>query len=414
MSVSIERNKLLVFLSGLAIAAVALLGYGAADAAAKPKLEITKKSASVVQNGAQLVFTIKVENTGTNVSKGTKVTDLVPAAFVIDSVDSPCTVSGQLVVCVIGNLPAGESRTYKIRTTASLSNFDTPNDQLNVSKVEKQISMPAGTTHKGTITCDTPGALMLDGSFRVDSVDQGTGDFSSVDVTRLQSSSESSYEYTLKNNASGQAQAKVFGVCVDQQTTGGHTLSFNQKVTDDWDSLAPGFHVITPKGCLDGTPVSPGFNITKGSASLIGSEPFADRRRFTFKVTSEADITASFRCLDNARLDFKSIKKTIKVKPNRVVTKRLSCPVGYKGIVAGWKYNRKLVPLGNDPQPINRDFKIWNPTKQVRKATLHLLCVSIRTVNTGATLTNIGVVSSTSQQEPGAILFASKIVTIKP
>ena len=234
MTVSSSRNRLLFFLSGLAIAAVAFLGYGAADAASKPKLEITKKSVSVVQNGGQVVFTIKVENKGTAVSKGTKVTDLVPTAFVIDSVDSPCTVSGQLVGCVIGNLPAGESRTYKIHTTASLANFDTANDQLNVSKVEQQVSMPAGTTHHGTITCDTPGGLMVDGSFRVDSVDQGTGDLASVDVRRLQSSGASSYEYTLKNNATGQAQAKIFGVCVSPQTTGGHALSLGPKLTDQF------------------------------------------------------------------------------------------------------------------------------------------------------------------------------------
>ena len=96
------------------------------------------------------------------------------------------------------------------------------------------------------------------------------------------------------------------------------------------------------------------------------------------------------------------------------MTQRLSCPVGYKGIVAGWKYNRKLVPLGNDPQPINRDFRIWNPTNRDRRATLHLLCVSIRTVNTGATLTNTAFVSSTNQQDPAAILSASKTVTINP
>ena len=67
------------------------------------------------------------------------------------------------------------------------------------------------------------------------------------------------------------------------------------------------------------------------------------------------------------------------VGPGAVVNEQLTCPVGYKGVVAGWEYEDGLIPLGNDPQPITRVFKIWNPTGDPLDATLHLLCLRLRT-----------------------------------
>ena len=88
--------------------------------------------------------------------------------------------------------------------------------------------------------------------------------------------------------------------------------------------------------------------------------------------------------------------------------------MGYKGIVAGWDYEYGLVPLGNDPQPITRVFRIWNPSDQSMKATLHLLCLKIRTGGSGSApseFVNTGYVNSSTTQGPGAVLSDTATLT---
>jgi uncharacterized repeat protein (TIGR01451 family) len=422
MTVPAPRNRLSILVVGLLIAGLGLMGLSQdASATLKPKLVITKKSVNVVQNGQQIVYTITVRNNGAGVSKDTVITDLLPDGLTVNSADSPCQVSGQLVECNVGNLAGGHSRSYKIFATPLLSNFDTPNDQVAVSRVEEQVSMPAGSIRTGTITCG-PDGIMSDGSFRVDAVDQGTGNLASVKVRRLQSSSPSSFAYTLRNAATGQAQVKIFGVCLAKKTTEGNTLSVGNPLTKSITPLVPGFFTVVSQPCPGGTtPIAPGYSAAN-DVTLISSEPNASNgRTFTFKVDGPGLIQTSIRCLSNSagavNLLFTSVKKTVQIAPRATVTERLTCPDGYKGIVAGWKYNRKLVPLGNDPQPINRDFRIWNPTAQTRSATLHLLCLRIRTGQASplpVSVTNTAVVSSSNQQDVGAILSASKTVTVIP
>jgi uncharacterized repeat protein (TIGR01451 family) len=422
MTVPAARNRFSLLVVGFVIAALGFMGLSQdASATLKPKLVITKKSVNVVQNGQQIVYTINVKNTGAATSKDTVITDVLPDGLAVNSADSPCSVSGQLVECKIGNLLANQSKTYKIFATPLLSNFDTPNDQVAVSRVEQQVSMPAGSTRTGTITCG-PDGIMSDGSFRVDAVDQGTGNLASVKVRRLQSSSSSSFAYTLRNTATGQAQVKIFGVCLAKKTTEGNTLSVGNPLTKSITPLAPGFFTVVSPPCPVGTtPIAPGYSAAN-DVTLISSEPNVfNGRTFTFKVDGPGLIQTSIRCLSNSagavQLQFTSVRKTVQIAPGAIVTERLTCPDGYKGIVAGWKYDRKLVPLGNDPQPINRDFRIWNPTPQTRSATLHLLCLRIRNGQALAlpvNVTNTAFVSSSNQQDAGAILSASKTVTVIP
>ena len=387
----------------------------------KAKLEITKIADNpVVQSGENVTFTLTVKNYGPGASENVVVSDSVPQGLTVNSADSPCTVNVQLVECVAGTLAAGETRTYRIYTTADpVLPVDSPNDQLDISKVEQQITLQAGETTVAQITCG-PGGIMSDASVRTDHVDQGTGDLDSVEVHRLHSISESSYETEVTNHATGQAQVKLFAVCIGKKTTEGHDLSVGSLISETFQ-LDQGTHTVG-LACGPGTtPIAPGFDVSGSRSWLLASAPDgANGRKFTLKIDQDGAIaTVSMRCISNltsggGQLEFTPISKQIVVGPGAVASEQLTCPVGYKGVVAGWEYEDGLIPLGNDPQPITRVFKIWNPTGDPLDATLHLLCLRLRT-GSGTPPTvfvNTAHVTSSTPQEPGAVLSDEATVTV--
>ena len=58
---------------------------------------------------------------------------------------------------------------------------------------------------------------------------------------------------------------------------------------------------------------------------------------------------------------------------------RAECPVHYKGITATWRYPRHVKPYGNTPEPINRDFRIFNKSRHPKFARIDLNCLKITT-----------------------------------
>lgn len=394
----------------------------------KAKLKIKKVADNpVVFENGQVVFTISVRNNGDIAAKNTVISDNVPVGLTVDSADSPCTVNVQLVQCSIGTLPAGETRTYRIYTTADpLPRVASVPDSIGISKVESQVSLAAGETRTVQITCGT-GGIMTDAAIRVDHVDQGTGDLNSVEVRRIHSISESTYEAAVTNHATGQAQVKFFGVCVRKQTDGGRDLTVSLPVSSTLlvDEGISTLELTCPAGT---TPISPGYELTGTRGLLLASVPVgSETRRFTFRIEQDgSSATVSMRCLDNrtsevngvsSELQFESISRTVEVGPGATVMEQLTCSVGYKGIVAGWEYPEGVVPLGNDPQPITRVFKIWNPTGLPQQVTLHLLCLKLTTDRSGPEplkVTNTAFVSSSTPQAPGAVLTDSATVKVKP
>jgi hypothetical protein len=176
------------------------------------------------------------------------------------------------------------------------------------------------------------------------------------------------------------------------------------------------------------TPVSPGYELNGTRGMLLVSAPVgSDTRRFTFKIDQDgSSATVSMRCLDNRTsevngsssvLSFQPISKTVEIGPGAIVMEQLTCGVGYKGIVAGWEYPDGVVPLGNDPQPITRVFKIWNSTGLPQQVTLHLLCLKLTTDGAGPEpreFVNTAFVTSTTPQAPGAVLSDSATVKVLP
>lgn len=391
-----------------------------------PKLKITKIADNpVVQDGGHVTFTLSVKNEGDAPSENTKISDLVPVGLTVNSADSPCTVAGQQVECLVGTLAPGQTKTFQVHTTAKILTVDTANDQLSIGKVEKQISLQAGQTQTAQITCDA-GGIMSDGAVRVDAVDQGTGTLDSVEVHQVKSVSESTYEAVVTNHSTGQAQVKLFGVCLPKQTTGGHELLVGSPVTK---TVAFNSTVQTERlECGAGyTPIAPGIKVTDGRAWIIASAPDgATGRKFTLRVDSEGTVAElSIRCLSNktgavnggtSELQFTPITKQIQVGAGQTVSEQLICGENAKGIVAGWEYDDELVQLGNDPQPKTRVFKIWNPTWHPLNATLYLLCLEVRTSTPGgnSSYVNTATVSSSSAQAPGAQLSANASVDVEP
>ena len=388
----------------------------------KPKLKITKTvDHSTVQSGSQVIFTLTVKNEGDAASADTVITDSVPVGLHVDSADSPCSITGQLVKCSVGSLAPGQTVSYQVKATTSVPTTDTADDQLAVNKVEQQISLQPGETKTVQITCDS-GGIMSDGAVRSDAVDQGTGDFNSIEVKSVHSISTSTYEAVVANHSTGQAQAKLFGVCLPAQTTAGHPLVVGPIVSQSF-ALSPGVHSLNLTCGAGFTPVAPGVEFSAGRAWVIASAPNgANGRKVTFKVDTAAAGTVSLRCLSNTtgvvngsstQLQFTPITKTISVPAGQVVSEQLICGENAKGIVAGWEYDNDLVPLGNDPQPKTRVFKIWNPTSTPLNATLYLLCLEGRTgTSTGGQYVNTANVSSSSVQDSGAVLSSDATVTV--
>jgi len=90
---------------------------------------------------------------------------------------------------------------------------------------------------------------------------------------------------------------------------------------------------------------------------------------------------------------FLHVERTVTIGPGRTNQLRVSCPVGYKGIVSTYDLPTGVVPLGNVPEPINRDFDLYNTTDHDVTVLLDLECISIET---GPPLDNVLPVVNTA------------------
>lgn len=387
------------------------------DPPKKPKLKITKLADhGAVTEGDHVVFTLSVKNHGDGAAENVKVSDNVPDGLEIISADAPCTVTGQQVECVKGTLAAGQTATYKVKVKTTLPTVQATsgNEQLTIGKVERHITLNAGQTRTETITCEA-GGIMSDGAVRVDHIDQGTGNYGDIEVHKVRSTAKGTYEAQVTNHATGQAQIKLFGVCLPGKTTEGRNLVVGEPVTKTV-TLDAGVHTINLSCPAGSTPIAPGIEVSGGRALVLASAPDgATGRKVTVKVDQPGtQVKVGIRCLGNrtaesggssTELIFTQVTRPIAVGSGGVATETLVCGENAKGIVAGWEFEDGLVPLGNDPQPKSRVFKVWNPTSHPLTGTLYLLCLEARTGSSTPvnekTYVNTASVSTSSEQEPG-------------
>ena len=386
-------------------------------------LEIVKTSDKASYGGGDTVtWTLEVTNHGLSPAANVTVDDILPSKVTFVSVTpSPaCTQAAGTVHCNLGTLASGATRTVTITTTAkgappSTTTTGPHGHQLTVAKVEQYVSLQAGQTSTVDLSCVNGGA-MSDGAAEVVHVDQGTGLPTDVIVRQASSTALGTYRFVLSNTTTGQAQVKVFGTCLPPSTEvtkdHAHGLDVGTLQTVDTGILAPGRHTVTIPVTAGHHAVAPSFVVQSGLARLVASEKVPGGWSFTLDVAQAGQTTLGVRMLADKTLVggatphthdlfFEHVVRTVSLPPGESV-QRVSCPVGYKGVVATYDLPAGVFMLGHEPQPINRDFRLFNSTGSPIDVVLDLECLAIDTSvarDETATLTNTAT-AATSTYDP--------------
>lgn len=383
-------------------------------------LEIVKTPDHSAYDGGDLVtWTLVVTNHGPSAAQHVTVDDPLPSKVVFVSVapGSACAESSGTVHCTFASIASGASKTVTIVTRAkgqppSTTPANSHSHQLTVAKAEQYLTLQAGETRTQELTCADNG-YMSDGSAEIMHVDQGTGSPADVVVARASTQAPGTYRFTLVNTTTGQAQVKIFGTCLPHDTevtkSHRHALDVGAPVPLDTGAMTVGRHTFTVPVSAGHRAVAPGIEVTSGVARLVGSEPVAGGWQLTVEVLQPATATLSIRELADRvalggspvhthPLTFQHVVTHVSVPPGESV-QRVSCPVGFKGVVATYDLPLGVVMLGHEPQPINRDFRILNTTNGNLDVMLDLECLAIDTgesVDPVVTVTNTATVASTT------------------
>lgn len=363
--------------------------------------------------GDVVTYTLKAKNNGPGKAENVVVTDTLPVGVSFVSADAPCVEAAGTITCDLGTLDPGEEVSLEVKVEVEPWGNADPNAShaLDVQKVETQIDLEAGELKTVQATCPS-GYFVSDGSVRIDHVDQGTGDWPAPQVLESRASALDTWQGTVRNDATGRAQAKIFAVCIKKTTAneGGHShdLIVSAPVTVT-DNLHPGRNEAVLQCGPGQVAIQPGF-ISSASGDLVYSQPAGNGWKFAYQVEEPGTATFSIRCLTRQvsmvdghthDLALKRIWTEQTIQPGEVAEVQLICPDGSKGIVGGWDLDDGLVSLGNDPRPVTRAFKVYNPTDEPLKARFSLLCLGDRTGGehlAPKAITNTAHISTTSDE----------------
>ena len=300
-----------------------------------------------------------------------------------DHLGAAVALEGSTVVAGAPNRASSRGAAYVFGAPTAVANSD---DQLTVQKAEQFIGLGPGETKSVSVSCPQ-GYEVLDGSPLVQQIDHGLLSF--VEIVQSESTSPSSYAFTLRNPTSGNAQAKGFVTCVKSTTTDGGAITVSDPPVSQPVAFGSGTTTETlvcpPAQSGGGTAVDPGYGFTSGQGRVVASEPTVvfglSAWRFTIEGSSPGNVMLSIRCLspttsDGDRLVSGELVRHVTVPAGQTVSASISCPVGGKGIVASYDLPDGVFLLGNEPQPITRVFSLQNTTGSDQTATLDLLCVS--------------------------------------
>ena len=383
--------------------------------------------------GSTVTYTLTVRNDGPGSAQDVRVTDALPAGTTYVSATAPCAMgqASGTVTCDLGTLDAGETRTVTIKVTVDpLPSGDTTHQhQLDHTKVESHLSAFDDDTKTVSAQCPA-GYLATDGSVRVDHVDDGTGTLADAVVLASGVTADGrGWTGTVRNDATGQVQAKVNVVCMTEQTSSGedhaHPVVVSAPVTAS--QALPAGRTSVDVTCAPGTwAIAPSFSFTSGDG-VVGTRRVAPETwRFTIDADAPAAVDLAVSCLAGSLgtaaghahdLVLREITGHVDVPAGQVVEVRLTCDGDEKGIVAWTDLAPGLVGLGTDPQPVTRVYRFLNPTGSTLGADYGLLCVDIRTAGgtgaaTGGTITNTAHVSTTSADATAVDNSASASFTV--
>ncbi len=391
-------------------------------------VEITKTAnPTTVSYGDTVTYTLKAKNNGPGKANNVTITDPLPSGVSFVSADAPCLNASGTVTCQLGTLQPGDEVTLQVTVKVDPAAPSDPNLEhlLDVQKAEAQIDLNPGEQKTVSVTCPS-GYFASDGSVRIDQIDHGTGDWPTQQVLESRASSLDTWQGTVKNTATGRAQAKIFAVCIKQTTNqiDGHTHDLIVSAPVTVTAAVPaGLHEET-LACPAGTvAIQPGFSST-APADLVYSEPEGSGWKFRLDVSADADVTFSIRCMSRQttsssghdhNLDLQHIVAEVTVEGMTVNEAQLTCSDGYKGIVADMDLDPGLVSLGSDPRPVTRAFKLYNPTMGPLKARISLLCLGNMTSghNIGPVqIVNTAYITTTSNDETPANNQSSATITV--
>ena len=381
--------------------------------------------------GDQVTYTLKVTNAGPGTAHNVVVTDILPSGTTFVSASPACSNSAGTVTCQLGDVTAGDDPTVTItvKMDALPGAVSDQDHQLDVTKVESQLSIFGPATQSATTQCPA-GYLATDGSVRLDHVDQGTGTFADAMVLRSEATADGTgWVGTIRNDTTGQLQAKVNVVCMSNRTVSGEDHSHPVVVTGPVSTTQTyaaagdyGFDLTCGAGMI---PITPGFVFTSGDG-VVTSQPINGNtgRHFKVHMTHPGAVTGSIRCLQTDlgftlghthQLAVVELTGQVDVGAHAIAETSLTCPVGYKGIVAWIDFPG--VSLGNDPQPITRVFRFYNPTDSTLTASYGLTCVAVRTSggNSGSrTIVNTAAVATSSTDSDPSDNSSSATVVVTP
>ncbi|GAA4107832.1 hypothetical protein GCM10022215_01100 [Nocardioides fonticola] len=385
--------------------------------------------------GDQVTYTLTARNDGPGVAKDVVITDALPAGVTyVAASESTCHVTSGVLSCLVGDLAAGEESTVDVQTTVDAVAAATGSEthQLDVTKVETHLAVPAGGTATAQADCPS-GYLATDGSVRLDDLDQGTGSIADTEVlTSTATADGTGWIGTVRNPATGQFQGKVEVVCLSARTVSGedhqHPVVVSAAVTSHV-AAAAGI-ASTDLACGPGqVAIAPGWQITDGVAHVTTSrrDGDLDGTGWTFGATipDHVEGTVSIRCLSTTlgvaqghthALRLTQLRDTVTVPAGQTVQAQLTCADEAKGIVASWAVDPGLVFRGTDPQPKTRLFRFTNPTGATLQARIGLLCLETRTTaELGLTqVVNTATVTTSSPDATTDDDTASATVDIAP
>ena len=388
--------------------------------------------------GSTFSYTLTARNNGPDKARNVTIVDALPLGVTFDSASAGCAAAGVIVTCDAGDLDNGAARTFTIGVIAdpigSGGSVPHPGQRhdLTIAKVEAQVDLNPGETRTVALACPGPGAILTDGSVRLDAVDQGAGALTDVHVVSARSTGLGTWEAVVANGATGRAQAKAFAVCLPATTesTGGHTHALVaagalQTTTQAWGVGRQSATLTCP---ADTIAIVPGFALSGGAATVAGSEPTAGGWKLTFDVTAPTTATLSVRCLDRDvaaaqghthPLATQHVVRTVTIPAGQTVEEQVVCADDAKGIVGTWSLPPGVVSVGNDPRPKTRAFKLVNTTGGDQAAIVDLECLGDRTGAeqlVGAspvTVTNTATVSTASTDAVSGNDSASATVTVQ-
>jgi uncharacterized repeat protein (TIGR01451 family) len=418
---------------GVLAVLVAGLGLATAPSALAASSDLTvavSGSPDPVAAGQYVSYEVSVTNNGPNPAANVVVTAPLPAQTQYVQNSSLCSFAAGTITCNLGTVPSTGNvvfetvlrltnfsfhgffnHTYTVTSTSSDPNpgnnsgsdlehvlSNSHDHHITPLEVQKQYSLQPGQYTTQTLTCPNGGSA-VDGSFGVDNVDQDTGTLRSVGIFESKSVGND-WEFTAQNFSNGQAQGKMFAVCIPKSTapdTQQHDITFEPLKT--LSVLVPAGHsdIVLPCGAPSGTfvsPAAPGFEFTGGAAGdLVRSEEDISSGpgwSWGFEMSAPGTITVSLRCLDRYvsavgghthELWLSHPDKWVTVPPNAPAGGQydIDCSDEAKGIIATYDLPYGVWSIGNQPQIKRRSFKLLNETGVNQQVHLDLICLGDRT-----------------------------------